>query len=303
MGFNYRKSINLGKGLRVNLSKSGPSISLGKKGMRFSVNSRGTVRGTAGIPGSGMSYSKQLNLKNLIMGWFGLSKEKPGEADKDQAASKVDRPTTSEDYRLIHRVSDETVDWQEILTSQDETTEDGRYTKELAEGVLRGDDDSWLKVIEEMQPFADLTEYGSDFEVGMTVEDFMGITFNIHSDEVVPREVVTYLKSGKESVKPMGIKKRNELIRDYAASVTFRIARDLFALLPVETIVVNAEETELDPATGHNVEWTLLSIIFHRNTFEKLNFEGIDPYEALVNFEHAIDFKVTRGLQPVLPLK
>lgn len=303
MGFNYRKSINLGKGIRVNMSKSGPSISFGRKGLRVSVNSSGTVRGTAGIPGSGMYYKKQMNLKNIIMGWFGRGGE---EAPAELAETGTPGPAESEpadQYRYVHRFADEPIDWEEVRLSQDEATEDGRYTRELAEGVLKGDDDSWLKVVEEMQPFADLTEFGSDFEVGMTVEDFMGVTFNVHADKVVPQDVVTILKSGKESVKPMGVKRRNELIRDYVVSVTFRVARDLFALLPVDTIVVNAEERGVDPATGHDEEMTLLSVIFTREAFQQLNFERVVPHEALINFEHALDFKVTKGLQPVLPLK
>jgi hypothetical protein len=39
MGFSYRRSFGLGKGLRLNLSKRGMSVS--KRAGRFSVNSRG----------------------------------------------------------------------------------------------------------------------------------------------------------------------------------------------------------------------------------------------------------------------
>lgn len=37
MGFYFRKSINLAKGVRLNLSKSGVSVSLGTKGARFTI--------------------------------------------------------------------------------------------------------------------------------------------------------------------------------------------------------------------------------------------------------------------------
>ncbi|WP_051280767.1 DUF4236 domain-containing protein [Anaerovorax odorimutans] len=58
MGFNYRKSKNIGKGFRINMTQNGPGLSFGKKGIRVTVNKKG-VRGSVGIPGSGMSYSKQ----------------------------------------------------------------------------------------------------------------------------------------------------------------------------------------------------------------------------------------------------
>lgn len=320
MGFNYRKSINLGKGIRVNLSKSGPSLSFGKTGMRLTVNAKGEAKGTVGIPGTGMYYNKQVNLLNTIKGWFGGGREEAeaepqteravntpetGKAGAAEGGVKVNRAVDKDlgEFRMLHRSADDAIDWEGVAKAQNELTEESKALKKLALGVLNGDDESYLTVIEEMNPFSDLTEYGSDFEVGMTVDDFLGVTFNVRIDEVVPTEVTTVLKSGKESVKPMTKTMRSALIRDYVTSVSFRVARDLFALLPVQQIVVNAEETMVNPATGHNEEMTLLSVIFPREVFQGLNFTGIVPHEALTNFEHAMDFKATKGLMPVLPLK
>lgn len=56
MGFRYRKSITLGGGFRINLSKSGIGYSWGTKGYRVSRTARGTTRRTYSIPGTGISY-------------------------------------------------------------------------------------------------------------------------------------------------------------------------------------------------------------------------------------------------------
>lgn len=71
MGFRFRKSINLGGGLRVNLSKSGVGYSWGVKGYRVTKTAKGTTRRTASIPGTGISYvtesgnkPKNLNQQN-----------------------------------------------------------------------------------------------------------------------------------------------------------------------------------------------------------------------------------------------
>lgn len=58
MGFRYRKSKNLGKGFRVNMSKSGPGFSWGTKGFRITRTATGNIRTTASIPGTGLSYQK-----------------------------------------------------------------------------------------------------------------------------------------------------------------------------------------------------------------------------------------------------
>ena len=61
MGMRYRKSIKICKGVRMNLSKSGPSLSLGGRGCSVNINKHG-VRNTVGIPGTGLSYSSYTKL-------------------------------------------------------------------------------------------------------------------------------------------------------------------------------------------------------------------------------------------------
>jgi len=56
MGFRYRKSINLGGGFRINLSKSGVGYSWGTKGYRITKTASGKTRRTYSIPGTGISY-------------------------------------------------------------------------------------------------------------------------------------------------------------------------------------------------------------------------------------------------------
>ncbi len=56
MGWRYRKSINLGGGFRINLSKSGIGYSWGFPGYRHTYSANGTQRKTYSIPGTGISY-------------------------------------------------------------------------------------------------------------------------------------------------------------------------------------------------------------------------------------------------------
>ena len=51
MGMRFSKSINLGGGLRMNLSKSGVGFSAGTKGFRVTKTAKGRTRTTASIPG------------------------------------------------------------------------------------------------------------------------------------------------------------------------------------------------------------------------------------------------------------
>ncbi|MBU3549475.1 DUF4236 domain-containing protein [Polynucleobacter sp. P1-05-14] len=60
MGLRLQKRITLFKGLSLNLSKTGASISVGTRGARLNI--RGDkVTGSVGLPGTGISYRQRLD--------------------------------------------------------------------------------------------------------------------------------------------------------------------------------------------------------------------------------------------------
>ena len=61
MGFRFRKSINLGKGFKLNLSKSGVGYSWGVKGFRLTKTAKGKNQATVSLPGTGVSYVQDLD--------------------------------------------------------------------------------------------------------------------------------------------------------------------------------------------------------------------------------------------------
>lgn len=64
MGFRFQKRIRILPRLRINLSKSGVSTSVGGKG--FTVNVRNdAVKTTVGLPGTGLSYSETSKPRGL----------------------------------------------------------------------------------------------------------------------------------------------------------------------------------------------------------------------------------------------
>lgn len=63
MGFRFQKRIKIAPGVRLNVSKSGVSTSIGGRGATVNLNSKG-VRTTVGLPGTGLSWSKQTGWAN-----------------------------------------------------------------------------------------------------------------------------------------------------------------------------------------------------------------------------------------------
>lgn len=73
MGFRFQKRISILPGVRINLSKSGVSTSLGPRGADVNIG-KGGVTANAGIPGTGLSYRQKLGGKTKagLMGVLAL---------------------------------------------------------------------------------------------------------------------------------------------------------------------------------------------------------------------------------------
>lgn len=67
MGFRFRKIISVIPGVKVNLSKSGASTSIGGRGATINVGTSGKKTLTLGVPGTGMSYQMPLGVTALLL--------------------------------------------------------------------------------------------------------------------------------------------------------------------------------------------------------------------------------------------
>ena len=325
MGLNFRKSISLGKGLKLNLSKSGPSVSFGKSGFRQSVNLKGQARTTVGIPGTGVYYTKTSNVKNIVGGLTGKDDSKGKKSTKKDTAAKGSSTKAAkaapaakqvneeliaqskaqleefaagiEALKSVHKQSDGYIDWEAVANGA--VSGQIRELQPFAQSVLAGDIDAYFRVIEQVGPFDDLLEYGSGFEVGTDDPKIMEIEFQVKSGDIIPTQYPDMKASGEIVMKDFSKSAYFELVQDYVSSTMLRVARDTFALLPVQTVIIHAVDKILNPATGNDEEVTIASAKIKRDAMATLNFERIDPSDCLESFESNVKFKKTTGYSPV----
>lgn len=81
MGLNFRKSIKLADGVKLNVGKKSASVSVGKKGAHVNVSSTGRKSITVGIPGTGLSYTQEIGKKST-------AKKKSSSSSKSGSKSK-----------------------------------------------------------------------------------------------------------------------------------------------------------------------------------------------------------------------
>jgi Protein of unknown function (DUF4236) len=67
MGLRFQKRLSILPGLRLNLSKSGLSASVGPRGADVNIGTHG-VTANAGIPGTGLSYRSRLGKSGGVLG-------------------------------------------------------------------------------------------------------------------------------------------------------------------------------------------------------------------------------------------
>lgn len=335
MGLNFRKSITLFKGVKLNLSKGGPSLSFGRSGLRQSINLKGQGRTTIGIPGTGVYYTKNTNVKKLVK----QGKEKIQEISdkkKGKAAGAEALPATAgtaaaargaktaktaaakavpavnpdleqnqqlvaefeeriEAVKSVHKQSDGYIDWEVVKKGAGNNKE----LVPFAESVLAGNIDSYFKVIAEAGPFDDLLEYGSQFEVGTDDPSILEIEFRVMSEQVIPQNKLSLKANGDLVEKPFTKSEYFELVQDYVASTILRVARDSFALLPIQKVLIHAVDCQLNTATGNEDEITIVSVMIKRDALMTINFERIDPSDCLAGFEINEKFRKTAGFAPV----
>ena len=88
----------------------------------------------------------------------------------------------------------------------------------LAERVTQGDLEAYMEAIKKLAPFEDIQELGSTINFSTNNPEYMEVTVNVHSEDVIPKEVKSLTKTGKLSVKAMPKTRFYELYQDYVCS-------------------------------------------------------------------------------------
>lgn len=193
---------------------------------------------------------------------------------------------------------DEEIYQNELNVFQESIKEWGK-TKRIADGIVEGNIESYSELITEVNPLDEISELGSSIQYRYHSKDGLEVDLYVNSEQVVPMQLKTLLKSGKLSIKAMPKTRFYEIYQDYVCGAVLRVAREMFALLPLKMIIVNAYGELLDTSTGHTAPQPILSVAFPKEVVKSLNFDYIDPSDSLVNFSHNMKFLKTKGFSGV----
>jgi hypothetical protein len=202
------------------------------------------------------------------------------------------------------RLQDEQAFQEAMQTYSNEKAEHEKL-KGLAFRILAQEHHAYIEALVELSPLREISDLGSLLHFTVHNATLIGCEIKVNGTQIIPTEVKTLTASEKLSIKPMPMGRFHEIYQDYICGCMLRVAREVFAMLPVETVLITALADLLDSCTGHTAEQPVLSAAMPRTVIAQLNFEKLDSSDALENFQHRGDFKASRKsgvFRPITPL-
>ncbi|OWV28383.1 hypothetical protein [Halomonas campaniensis] len=201
--------------------------------------------------------------------------------------------------KIDEAIRKDEVNYKSRISRWEKDTEEWTESVGMANALLDGKAEAKIEVIDNLQPFAEISNLGSSLSVAVYGNGILEATINVHGAKIVPSETKSLLQSGKLSVKKMPKGKFNEIYQDYVCSCVLRVGNELFSAIPDNLVIVTAIDKLLNSKTGHLEEAPILSVAMSRSTIENLNLETIDPSDSMDNFKHNMSFKKTKGFERV----
>jgi hypothetical protein len=201
------------------------------------------------------------------------------EIEKAKEADAIEHKKAYDEYSINYR------EWKTLT--------------EIANKICAGNAEAYNEAIKEVNPFEEIEQIGSSIKFSVVNKNLIECNLNVRDEKVIPKEEKSLLKSGKLSAKQIPTSRFYDIYQDYVCGCVLRIARELFALLPVEMVLINAHSRLLNTKTGHIEDMPILSVTIPRITLESLNLNAIDPSDSMKNFVHRMSFKKGQGFNPV----
>lgn len=291
----FRKSIQICKGVKLNLSKSGASLTLGPgKGVSMNVGTKGAYFNWS-IPGTGVYDRVRVDtlLKDKLGGLFGAkAEEEPQEEKKSSrtasksmgksAAKSTGKSTAktssgSASGKTAARVSEEELERLEneaalIQVHQLAPDVPAKASGAMDAGTAEQAIEAWLSEAEAPIAFSVQTEAVPEKKLIMVDLDLPEI-------EDMPQDKLTQLADGTLKIKKKSQKESREDYKTCVFGLGEYVAGNVFGLVPAaERIAVSAYTQRRSEKTGDAEDVFIYSVVFERSAFKK-GYQKKEPAE------------------------
>jgi hypothetical protein len=195
--------------------------------------------------------------------------------------------------------------YQLSLTAYARDKAEWEKLRHLSRRILAGEPQAYSEALVDLSPLAEISELGSTLNFTVHDKNLLECVLKVNGVQAIPAEIKTLTSTGKLSVKPMPKARFHELYQDYICSCMLRVAREVFALLPIDALLITASADSTEIRKGRPVEQPVLSALMARSALAGFEFERLDPSDAMESLLHRGDFKASRktgAFAPIAPL-
>ena len=290
----FRKSISICKGVKLNLSKSGASVTVGPgKGVSFNLGTKGAFFNWS-IPGTGVYDRVRVDtlLKDKLGGLFGAKAEEEPQEEKKSSKStakstvKSSGKSTSKTSakgasgktaKAAAGVSEEELERLEseaalIAIHQLAPDVTAKASGVMDAGTAEQAIEEWLCEAEAPIAFCVQTEAVPEKKLVMVDLDLPEI-------EDMPQDKLTQLADGTLKIKKKSQKESREDYKTCVFGLGEYVAGNVFGLVPAaERIAVSAYTQRRSEKTGDAEDVFIYSVVFERSAFKK-GYQKKEPAE------------------------
>lgn len=316
----FRKSINIMKGVKMNLSKSGASYTIGGKGLSVNVGKNGVYL-NMGLPGTGI-YDRKKLFGGKSTSKRSTQSKKAAEIDvrnfelelteegKIAIYNKSGSRASEEEARLIKRTDwyDDQADalMQELKERMNAESEAFvniyRNAQKVTPPIDPQDDetveaqlDEWLNDLELPVDFDVQYEYHA--ENGSILVDL-----DLPEIDDLPEEKAVEMASGEIKSKAKTMKELKEEYRTCVCGLAVFFASHIFLNCPgIRTALVSGYTQRRDTRTSEREDCYVYSIAFEREAFQSTACSREDPYDFTEQFRSRINVSSTGEMKQIVP--
>lgn len=174
--------------------------------------------------------------------------------------------------------------------------------KKISAQLLNMNEDSPVEVLNKIGLEKEM-EFIEELHCSLDSEGCLNIEITINPESVVPKEYITLTPTGKLSRREYLKTDYFNILSQFTAALTLRTGRNLFHLVSPDEMRLHVYEKKVDGVSGLKTEVLILSVLLDKETFDKINFEDSQPFDALTEFKHEVEFLKTKGFKEVSRLK
>ena len=330
----FRKRINICKGVKLNVSKSGVSATVGGKGLSLNLGKGGVFLNTS-LPGTGLYDRKKLIGADKLP--FGKKKEEKKAAGKKGAAKQeVALPAFSvevEESGEVNVINDETGREITAASTLKKIRATDEYKEEFAEAMdkyrqsIEAENESFLNISRCTPPlnteWEELQEYASPVYMEETIEKWLSeldlpvefeLDFEYHEEsqcmmvdldlpeiEDIPDMKAVEMADGSVKARQKSLKDvKGDYVKCVFGMAVF-FAGNIFNISPYIEKVCVSGYTQRRNRMGDLENQYVYSVLFGREKFEGVDFEKTEPVDFCMEFKNRCNIASTGDMKEIEP--